>query len=170
MSMMLSLPFRRAAGGMHLSRFYSAAKQSPSTLQSSAPLQPKTHPDPASHPSPDPSTPTPTPTTTPAQNPTRSSRGDDAMALPRSLPEPSPQGATAAPSGQLPELRVGGDALKLGSLGPLVVNPDGSVGRVTNWAEMTAGEREATLRLLGRRNQERLKVLREAKEREEGGQ
>lgn len=66
-------------------------------------------------------------------------------------------------------LRVG-DSLRLDALGPLVVNADGSVARVGNWAGMTPAEREATLRLLGRRNRQRLEALKarggEGKEKE----
>lgn len=73
------------------------------------------------------------------------------------LPSPAPP-----PSSQQPQtLRVGGDAVRLDAMGPLVVNVDGSVGRVANWAEMTPAEREGTMRLLQRRNQERLRVLKE---------
>lgn len=102
---------------------------------------------------------------------TTTSRGSDAMALP--LPSPGQPLLEAAPAqsqqGETPTLRVGGDALKLDAMGPLVVNVDGSVGRVANWAEMTPGEKEGTTRLLKRRNEQRLKVLREKMGIEEGG-
>ena len=32
-------------------------------------------------------------------------------------------------------------------MGPLVVNEDGTAKRIANWAEMTAGERETTMRV-----------------------
>lgn len=51
--------------------------------------------------------------------------------------------------------------MRLDAMGPLVVNVDGSLGRVANWAEMTPGEREGTMRLLKRRNEQRLRVLKE---------
>lgn len=57
----------------------------------------------------------------------------------------------------------GGSTVKLDGLGPLVVNADGSVGRVGNWHDMTAAERETTLRILGRRNKQRLAALRAAR-------
>lgn len=65
----------------------------------------------------------------------------------------------------------GGEATaKLTELGPLVVGVDGTVARVSNWKEMTEAERETTLRVLGRRNKQRLEALRKAKdEQEEGG-
>ncbi|KAH7155035.1 hypothetical protein B0J13DRAFT_618519 [Dactylonectria estremocensis] len=55
-------------------------------------------------------------------------------------------------------LRVG-ESIRLDAMGPLVVNADGSMARVANWTGMTDGEREATLRLLGRRNKQRLEAL-----------
>ncbi|KAF7542192.1 hypothetical protein G7Z17_g11802 [Cylindrodendrum hubeiense] len=63
-------------------------------------------------------------------------------------------------------LRVG-ESLRLDALGPLVVNTDGSMARVANWPGMTEMEREATLRVLGKRNQQRLKALRAKLEAEE---
>ena len=46
-------------------------------------------------------------------------------------------------------------------LGPLVVNTDGTVGRISNWKQMTEGERASVLRVLGKRNKERLETLKE---------
>jgi hypothetical protein len=53
----------------------------------------------------------------------------------------------------------GQSTVRLAQLGPLVVNADGTTGRVNNWAEMTAMERETTLRLLNKRNKARLDAL-----------
>ncbi|KAI9903242.1 hypothetical protein N3K66_002594 [Trichothecium roseum] len=61
------------------------------------------------------------------------------------------------------DISGGGSTVKLDGLGPLVVNADGSVGRVGNWHDMTAGERETTLRILGKRNKQRLAALRAAR-------
>uniref|UniRef100_A0A0B7JYC8 Uncharacterized protein n=1 Tax=Bionectria ochroleuca TaxID=29856 RepID=A0A0B7JYC8_BIOOC len=59
-------------------------------------------------------------------------------------------------------------------MGPLVVNHDGSMGRLTNWAEMTKAEQKNTLRILGRRNKQRLEELQKRRQREKeqevGGQ
>ncbi len=46
-------------------------------------------------------------------------------------------------------------------LGPLVVNADGTVARISNWKQMTERERSNVLRVLGKRNKERLDVLKE---------
>ncbi|KAK8094194.1 hypothetical protein PG997_000879 [Apiospora hydei] len=59
------------------------------------------------------------------------------------------------------QLEVGGEGLKLDHLGPLVVHQDGTMSRIGNWAEMSELERENTLRIIGKRNQQRLKKLRE---------
>lgn len=48
----------------------------------------------------------------------------------------------------------------------MVVGVDGTLSRISNWGEMTEGERESTLKLIRRRNQSRLKAL----GREEGGE
>ncbi|KAM3503449.1 hypothetical protein MY10362_004196 [Beauveria mimosiformis] len=62
-----------------------------------------------------------------------------------------------------------GSTVKLAALGPLVVNVDGTVARIANWKEMTAVERETTVRMVGRRNEKRLDALRKQKEEEQGG-
>jgi len=46
-------------------------------------------------------------------------------------------------------------------MGPLVVNEDGTLSRITNWAQMTVEERERTVRVLGKRNKLRLEQLME---------
>ena len=78
------------------------------------------------------------------------------------LPAPG-QGTKIDVSGQ-------GSSVKLDGLGPLVVNVDGSVGRVSNWQEMTVDERETTLRILGKRNKQRLGALKAAREESGRGQ
>jgi hypothetical protein len=57
-------------------------------------------------------------------------------------------------------LNVNGAGVKLDHLGPLVVHVDGTMSRIGNWAEMSEIERENTLRVLGKRNQQRLAKLR----------
>ncbi|KAF2147033.1 uncharacterized protein K452DRAFT_194342, partial [Aplosporella prunicola CBS 121167] len=49
--------------------------------------------------------------------------------------------------------------LRLDHLGPMVVNRDGTLSRIANWEGMTELERTNTLRVLGKRNQLRLKAL-----------
>ena len=81
------------------------------------------------------------------------------------------------------ELKVGGDALKLDELGPVVVNQvssfisptqtdsssrkDGTLSRIANWKEMSEIERKNTLRVLGKRNQARMAELKQQSSSEE---
>jgi len=51
-----------------------------------------------------------------------------------------------------------------------VVNTDGTMGRIGNWAGMTEHEKAQTLRLLGKRNKERMDVLKAKKAAEEAEQ
>lgn len=98
-----------------------------------------------------------------AQSSETSSASSDKQPLP--LPEPGQDGDNKTIS-----LDVGGEGVRLDHMGPLVVNADGTMSRISNWAEMSDIERDNTLRILGKRNQQRLKKLREAKEAAEGTQ
>ncbi|OTB16203.1 hypothetical protein K445DRAFT_317184 [Daldinia sp. EC12] len=79
------------------------------------------------------------------------------------LPLPEPDHA-----GDATQLPVGGEGVKLDHLGPLVVNEDGTMSRIANWAEMAEIERENTLRILGKRNKMRLDALRAKNQSSEG--
>lgn len=57
-----------------------------------------------------------------------------------------------------------GSSVSLGHLGPLVVNRDGTTGRVANWEMMTTHEKDTTLALLKKRNKARLDALKEDEE------
>jgi hypothetical protein len=72
------------------------------------------------------------------------------------LPEPSEKTQTLDMSSE------GGGTAKLDHLGPLVVNVDGTLSRIANWEHMAEIERKNTLRILGRRNKERLAALKRA--------
>lgn len=87
--------------------------------------------------------------------------------------QPSEQESTSARDRALPapgegegvttlDVSGGGTTVKLGALGPLVVNQDGSMSRISNWGDMTDIERENTLRIVGKRNQLRLAALRQS--------
>ncbi|KAI1363219.1 hypothetical protein F5Y08DRAFT_250302 [Xylaria arbuscula] len=62
---------------------------------------------------------------------------------PASLPALPPAGEASDSS----TLEVGGAAVRLDHLGPLVVNEDGTMSRITNWEKMADIERENTLRI-----------------------
>ncbi|KAL3455167.1 hypothetical protein BJX64DRAFT_79346 [Aspergillus heterothallicus] len=66
------------------------------------------------------------------------------------------------------QLDVNGDGVKLDHLGPLVVNADGTLARISNWAQMTEIERRNTLRVLGKRNKARMEALKAKQAEEEG--
>lgn len=87
------------------------------------------------------------------QNPAPESSSEDKSKPVLALPDSS----TA--SNDVPQLDVNGDGVKLDHLGPLVVNTDGTLARISNWAQMTEIERKNTLRVLGKRNKERLAKL-----------
>jgi hypothetical protein len=57
-------------------------------------------------------------------------------------------------------LEVGGESVALTEMGPIVINTDGSLARISNWAEMSDREREVTKKRITKRNAERLAVLR----------
>lgn len=82
------------------------------------------------------------------------------------------QGLPAPGEGTPVTLDVSGEGstVRLAELGPLVVNADGTVARITNWREMTDAERETTVRMVGRRNKQRLDALKKrGNEEHEGG-
>ncbi|KAM0255969.1 hypothetical protein ACHAQJ_005273 [Trichoderma viride] len=56
-----------------------------------------------------------------------------------------------------------GTTVKLDGLGPLVINVDGTMSRISNWDKMAEIEKQNTLRIIGKRNQQRLAALRQAR-------
>eukprot|EP00930_Biecheleria_cincta_P093684 TRINITY_DN84170_c0_g1_i1.p1 TRINITY_DN84170_c0_g1~~TRINITY_DN84170_c0_g1_i1.p1 ORF type:complete len:117 (-),score=37.28 TRINITY_DN84170_c0_g1_i1:40-363(-) len=87
-------------------------------------------------------------------------------------PEALEDAAAALPGGQQPEadsqedgvqtVVVDGNPVRLDKLGPMVVNTDGTLSRISNWHEMIEAEQQKTLRIIGKRNQQRLAALRAA--------
>ena len=69
---------------------------------------------------------------------------------------------SAQPELEHPQLAADG-------LGPLLVQKDGSLRRIANWAELTERERQAAVRAASRRNAKRLADLREAEGESTGG-
>lgn len=55
-----------------------------------------------------------------------------------------------------------GEKLALDHLGPIIINKDGTMRRITNWSGLTADEKKHTLRKVAQRNQKRLGVLKNA--------
>lgn len=54
----------------------------------------------------------------------------------------------------------GAASIALDGMGPVVVNADGTLARVANWARMTEREREVARRRIAKRNNERLERIR----------
>lgn len=73
---------------------------------------------------------------------------------PLPLPAPTAEEGTT-------QINVGGQAVKLDHLGPLVVNKDGTLSRIANWEQMADIEKQNTLRILVKRNQLRTEALKE---------
>ncbi|CZT47596.1 uncharacterized protein RSE6_08177 [Rhynchosporium secalis] len=93
------------------------------------------------------------------------SNSDTEAKKPLALPSVPHNGTTTL------DLSSGSTSVKLDHLGPMVVNVDGTLSRISNWDGMAQVERENTLRVIGRRNKVRLEALKkkEKREGEEGG-
>ncbi|GAA5876809.1 hypothetical protein JCM8547_003171 [Rhodosporidiobolus lusitaniae] len=101
----------------------------------------------------------------PVQDP--AAQADAAVApSPHPVEQPHPQLALPAPPEQPAQAFTNG-AIKLDvstgesvslydTLGPTVVNSDGTLSRIADWAEKTEAEKKNILRVLGKRNQARL--------------
>jgi predicted Fe-S protein YdhL (DUF1289 family) len=55
-----------------------------------------------------------------------------------------------------------GEKVSMDELGPIIINPDGTMRRIANWNELTKGEQESTLRQISARNKKRIQALKEA--------
>ncbi|TIA89809.1 hypothetical protein E3P99_01886 [Wallemia hederae] len=71
------------------------------------------------------------------------------------LPAPPADGDT----GETTTLQVNGDSISLDHLGPMVVNSDGTLSRINNWEGLSQIEKDKTLRLIVKRNRQRLETL-----------
>lgn len=61
-------------------------------------------------------------------------------------------------AGQATKIALG-EKVSLDELGPMVVNKDGTVSRITNWDVKLPHEREAIAKKISKRNQERIRAL-----------
>ncbi|EAT80053.1 hypothetical protein HBI56_149240 [Parastagonospora nodorum] len=95
------------------------------------------------------------------QNPSNTSQ-EQTRPLP--LPSPSDESDTTRL-----DMSGGSSTVKLDHMGPLVVNKDGTLSRISNWGEMSEIERQNTLRVLGKRNMLRREALeKEGREEKQG--
>lgn len=76
------------------------------------------------------------------------------------LPAPRERSADS-PAPRTLDVRSG-ESFSLDALGPVVVNVDGTMARIGNWAQLTPAERAVTQRRIAARNNERLAALRAA--------
>lgn len=92
-----------------------------------------------------------------AQNPQAQAEDSKTQGQPLALPAVPAEGSKE----ETHELRVddAANVVKLDHLGPMVVNSDGTLSRIHNWANMTDSERERTAKVLGKRNKSRLAAL-----------
>ena len=85
--------------------------------------------------------------------------------VPSSLPLlPAEFEVVAAPT-NVRTLTVGGDSLLLDELGPIVIHSDGTLGRLSNWHEMTEAEQSQAQSFIAKRNaKRRASLLKSARE------
>ncbi|KAG0649434.1 hypothetical protein D0Z07_4541 [Hyphodiscus hymeniophilus] len=93
---------------------------------------------------------------------TRSDSNADAHSKTQSATPKEPLALPEAPHDSNTELDMsnGDTSVRLDHLGPMVVNEDGTLSRISNWGNMADIEKENTLRIIGKRNQARLEKLR----------
>lgn len=88
----------------------------------------------------------------------KSPAGDEMQLLP---PAVSSFGNT-----DVTQIQMDGEAVALDYLGPMIVNKDGTLRRISNWNTLSKAERDNTLRIVTKRNRERIEKLKGAKEQE----
>ena len=54
------------------------------------------------------------------------------------------------------------EVVKMDNLGPIIINSDGTMSRISGWENLTEGEREKSLRLIAKRNKIRKESLLQA--------
>ena len=84
------------------------------------------------------------------------------LAVADEAPSSDPLALPASDGAQ--SVAVGGGAVAMEELGPIVINTDGTTSRITNWPQMTPAEQEKTRRVIVARNAKRLAKLEAARE------
>ncbi|PLW54584.1 hypothetical protein PCANC_04238 [Puccinia coronata f. sp. avenae] len=72
--------------------------------------------------------------------------------------------APADVADQVPQahsVAVGSEGVQLDHLGPMVINSDGTISRISNWDKLTEPERSRTIRLVTQRNAMRVQKLKD---------
>ncbi|KUJ08677.1 uncharacterized protein LY89DRAFT_564959, partial [Mollisia scopiformis] len=93
----------------------------------------------------------------------------DASSKPANEPTKTPANSSQKTTLALPEaphnaatqldMSSGSTTVKLDHLGPVVVNVDGTMSRISNWDKMADIEKQNTLRIISKRNEQRLEAL-----------
>ncbi|KAG8927342.1 hypothetical protein FRC01_007629 [Tulasnella sp. 417] len=95
-------------------------------------------------------------------------QGQQHSAEPDPPSEPSPDGQQPLLPGPdeapVDDATLLSEEAQLERLGPIIVNSDGTLSRIDNWKDMTKAEKAMTLKRLRKRNEQRLKQLKEQKE------
>jgi hypothetical protein len=103
-----------------------------------------------------------------AEPPPTTASDADKTPAPLALPpsQPLPSDATSNSSGSSGEqgvrtitITVDGALVKLDHLGPIIINTDGTVARISNWQELSEGEQSVALRRIAKRNKARVQQL-----------
>lgn len=103
---------------------------------------------------------TSSPTTTPSNEPQQ-----ERQQPPENNENKAPQLAlpsTSDSTNQILDVNGQGTTVSLDHLGPIVVNQDGTMSRISNWDKMTEIEKKNTVRIIGKRNKQRLEALKAA--------
>lgn len=101
----------------------------------------------------------------PAADDDDKSPADDGSSGPKGLPAPPTAEERKKRKDQIDV--TGDQGIRFDHLGPIVVNKDGTMSRITNWDKMAAIEKENTLRILGKRNKARMEALKKREEQAE---
>lgn len=89
-----------------------------------------------------------------AQEAAAPAQNDPMLALPAAGEE-----TVSAEHGKARTVTVGGEPILLDQLGPVVLNEDGTMSRITNWDQMSDIEQKNTMRIIGKRNKQRREKL-----------
>lgn len=77
-----------------------------------------------------------------------------------------PQLPESDPEKDIPTIKLG-ETISFESMGPVIINPDGTTRRINNWDQLTSREKEVTWRRISKRNEERRKILLEQQQKAE---
>ena len=80
----------------------------------------------------------------------------------KAAPAPRNAALDEAVNEEIRQVEVGGEAVSMSELGPIIINADGTMRRIRNWDQLTQREKDATISKISKRNKIRLEKLRES--------